>query len=229
MVSASVQLITARSGTLVNSAIFRRSPSGRRRSVRQSRMSGWIPIERSSLTECCVGFVLSSPEAPMKGTSVRWMNIDCRSPSSIRICRMVSRKGSDSMSPTVPPISTRHTSESLAPLPDARLELVGDVRNDLDGVAEVFAAPFLAQHVPVDLACGEVVPPAHGRADKSFVVAEIEIGLRTVVGDEHLPVLKRVHGPGVDVDVGIQLDQGDAKSPGLEDCSERCGGDPLAE
>ncbi len=115
MLSASLQLTTARSGTLVNSAILRRSASGRARSDRQSRMSGWMPMDRSSFTECCVGLVFSSPAAPMYGTSVRCMKIERCSPSSIRICRMVSRNGSDSMSPTVPPISTRHTSASPAP------------------------------------------------------------------------------------------------------------------
>src|SRR3989442_6067916 len=34
-----------------------------------------IPIRRSSFTECCVGFVLSSPACPMNGTSVRWTNM----------------------------------------------------------------------------------------------------------------------------------------------------------
>ena len=115
MLSASMQSTTARSGTLVKSAILRRSPSGSGRSERQSRTSGWIPIERSSFTECCVGFVFSSPAARMYGTRVRWMKSDSRSPSSILICRMVSRKGSDSMSPTVPPISTRQISASPAP------------------------------------------------------------------------------------------------------------------
>ena len=35
--------------------------------------SGWIPIERSSLTECCVGLVFSSLDAAIHGTSVTWM------------------------------------------------------------------------------------------------------------------------------------------------------------
>ena len=40
-------------------------PSGSGRSVRHSRMSGWMPIERSSLTECWVGLVFSSPALGM--------------------------------------------------------------------------------------------------------------------------------------------------------------------
>ena len=42
-------------------------------SARQTRISGWIPMPRSSLTLCWVGFVLSSPAAEMYGTSVTWM------------------------------------------------------------------------------------------------------------------------------------------------------------
>ena len=36
-------------------------PGRQSRSERHSRMSGWMPMERSSLTECWVGLVLSSP------------------------------------------------------------------------------------------------------------------------------------------------------------------------
>ena len=39
---------------------------------RQTSTSGWIPMRRSSLTECCVGFVFSSPAVSMNGTSVTW-------------------------------------------------------------------------------------------------------------------------------------------------------------
>src|SRR5690606_5940470 len=47
--STSCTEMTARSGTLVNSAILRRSPSGSGCSERHSSTSGWMPIERSSL------------------------------------------------------------------------------------------------------------------------------------------------------------------------------------
>ena len=52
-------------------------------SERQTTMSGWMPMRRSSLTECCVGLVFSSPAWPMYGTSVRWMNMH-RSPARRR-------------------------------------------------------------------------------------------------------------------------------------------------
>ena len=47
---------------------------------RQTSTSGWIPIRRSSFTECCVGFVFSSPAVSMNGTSVTWRYDDVLGP-----------------------------------------------------------------------------------------------------------------------------------------------------
>ena len=104
--------MTAGSSTLQKSAIFFFISSGIARSARQRRMSGRMPMERSSLTECCVGFVFSSSEAAIQGTSVTWTLIAFPRPTSLRNWRIASRNGRDSMSPTVPPISTMTTSLS---------------------------------------------------------------------------------------------------------------------
>jgi len=109
MLFTSVAAITASVGTLQNSAIFSRTSDVSGVSLRQSRMSAWMPISRSSLTECCVGLVFTSPAALMNGTSVTCTNSTSFRCSSFS-CLMASRNGSDSMSPTVPPISTMCTS-----------------------------------------------------------------------------------------------------------------------
>jgi hypothetical protein len=62
--------MTQSTGTLQKSEIFSLMARESGCSVRQMRMSGWMPISRSSFTECCVGLVLSSPAAAMYGTSV---------------------------------------------------------------------------------------------------------------------------------------------------------------
>ncbi len=72
MVSAVSAGMTASVATSVNSAIFSRISSGTGWSDRRTMTSGWMPIPRSSLTECCVGFVLSSPVAANAGSSVTW-------------------------------------------------------------------------------------------------------------------------------------------------------------
>src|SRR5690606_40821807 len=53
-------------------SILRFSSGGIGYSQRHSRMSGWMPIERSSFTECWVGLVFISPAVLMKGSRVRW-------------------------------------------------------------------------------------------------------------------------------------------------------------
>ena len=51
-------------------------------SERQISTSGWIPISMRSRTECCVGFVFSSPAAAMYGISVRCTYSVCSRPTS---------------------------------------------------------------------------------------------------------------------------------------------------
>ena len=54
--------------------------------------------------------VLSSPTESRNGTRVTCTKITRPRPISLRIWRIASRNGSDSMSPTVPPTSTMTTS-----------------------------------------------------------------------------------------------------------------------
>ena len=115
-------------------------------------MSGAIPMRRSSLTECWVGFVLSSPAWPMYGTSVRWMNMQRRRPTSTGNWRIASRNGSDSMSPTVPPISVITKSTSLDSAISRIRCLISSVMWGTTWTvrAEVVAAALAADHRVVD-------------------------------------------------------------------------------
>ena len=112
---------------------------------------------------------------------------------------------------------------------DAPLDLVGDVRDDLDGLAQVLAPTLGGQDRAVDRAGGGVGASGEVLVDEPLVVTEVEIGLTTVVGDEHLAVLERVHGARIDVDVRVQLLHGDAQTPGLEEAAEGGGRQALPE
>ena len=112
---------------------------------------------------------------------------------------------------------------------DAALDLVGDVRDDLDRLAEVVAPALGGQHRRVDRPGGGVRVLRQVLVDEPLVVAEVEVGLAAVVGDEHLAVLERVHRAGVDVDVRVELLHGDPEAPGLQQSTEGGGGDALAE
>ena len=57
--------MTCSGATLQNRAILRRRSSGSGRSTRHSSRSAWMPISRSSRTECWVGLDFSSSAAAM--------------------------------------------------------------------------------------------------------------------------------------------------------------------
>ena len=93
-------------------------------------------------------------------------------------------------------------------LADGGLDLVSDVRDDLDGATEVVAAALLLDHGAVHLARGDVVVPGHARPREALVVPEVEVGLAAVVGDVDLPVLVGAHRARVHVDVRVHLEEG---------------------
>src|SRR4051812_9780562 len=112
---------------------------------------------------------------------------------------------------------------------DRRLDLVRDMRNDLHRRSQVFAAALLGDDVEIDPPGGDVIRLRERTVDKALVMAEIEIGLRPVVGDEDFAVLKRRHRPGIDVQVRVELQHGDPEPALDEKPSERGRGDTLAE
>ena len=113
---------------------------------------------------------------------------------------------------------------------DTLLDFVGNVRNDLDSGTEVVAAALLADDAFVNAPGRKVaVAPAGGRPHKALVVAEIEVGLGTVMRDKYLTVLKRAHRARIHVEVGIQLDHADRKSAGLENGAKTGRSDALAK
>ncbi len=108
------------------------------------------------------------------------------------------------------------------------LDFIRDVRNDLHRLAEIIAAAFLADHrlrriwpVVKLLALRIFV------ADEALIVAEVEVGFRSVFRHEHFAVLKRAHRAGVDVDVGIELEKSDFEAARFEDRGEEAAAIPL--
>ena len=112
---------------------------------------------------------------------------------------------------------------------DPLLDLVGDVGDHLDGRAEVVAAALAPDHRVVDGARGDVRGPRGVLVREPLVVAEVEVRLRPILGDEHLAVLEGAHGPRIDVDVGVELLQLDPEAAADQQPPDRGRGDPLAE
>src|SRR3954465_3260755 len=72
---------------------------------------------------------------------------------------------------------------------DELLDRVGDVRNDLDGSPKILATPLAPDHGRIDPPGGDAVAAPRRDAGVALVMAEIEIGLGTVISDEDLAVL----------------------------------------
>ena len=108
-----------------------------------------------------------------------------------------------------------------AELAQARLDLVGDVRDDLHGLAEVIAAPLLIEHGLVDLAAGGVVRAREHGVGEALVMAEVEIGLRAVVEHIDFAVLEGAHRAGIDVQIRVEFLHHDLEAAMLEQRAER--------
>src|SRR5436305_5902156 len=108
-------------------------------------------------------------------------------------------------------------------------DLVGDVGNDLYGGSEIFAAPLFRDDVEVDASGRDVVRLRQRAIDEALVMPEIEVGFGAVIGDEYFAGLERRHRTGTDVEVGIELETGDAQSALDQQSPQRCRGDAFAE
>ena len=85
------------------------------------------------------------------------------------------------------------------------LDLVRDVRDHLDRLAQELAPPLLFDHRLIDLPGRVVAVPGQRAAGEPFVVPQVQVGLAAVVQHVDLAVLIGTHRPRVDVDVRIQL------------------------
>src|SRR5205085_3334890 len=100
------------------------------------------------------------------------------------------------------------------------LYLVGDVRDDLNGFAEVVASALLLDDGEIYSSGRPVVRAREARVREALVVSEVEVCLRDVVCDEDFAVLKRRHRAGVYVDVGVELDARDREAPRFQKASD---------
>ena len=103
------------------------------------------------------------------------------------------------------------------------------MRDDLDRAPEVVAAAFLGDDRLIDPAGRDVAELRQILVDEPLVVAQVQIGLGAVVGDEDLAMLVGRHRPRIDVDVRVELEDGDPQVPCLEDPADAGGGDAFPQ
>ena len=87
----------------------------------------------------------------------------------------------------------------------AALDLVGNMGHHLHGLAQVSAFALLVDHGLVDAAGGYVVGLAGGDVQEALIVAQVEVGLCTIIRHIALAVLIGVEGARIHVDIGIEF------------------------
>ena len=92
---------------------------------------------------------------------------------------------------------------------DPFLYLIGYMGDHLYRSAQVISSALLGDNAPVNLAGGNVAVDRKVFVNESFVVTQIQVRFRAVVGDKDLAVLIGAHCAGVYVKIGVELLNGD--------------------
>jgi len=206
------------------SAIFRLFDSETGRSLRSTSASGWMPMERSAATECYERHQADVDEEHV-GPAELVAHLARRLDERLRLD--VADRAADLRDDDVGRVLPVRAGLRLQP--HAPLDLVGDVRDDLHGVAEVLAPPLPRDDLRVDLARRDVRRLVEADVEEALVVADVEVRLGAVVGHEDLAVLERVHRPRVDIEVGVELLHDDAQPPRGQQIAETRGGETFAQ
>ena len=107
--------------------------------------------------------------------------------------------------------------------------LIRDVWHHLDGLAQIVSTAFAVDDGLVDTTCCYRVVSCCMYACKALVVPQVEIGLETVLRHVALAVLVGVQRARVNVDIGVELLNGDLVAACLQQFTDRGGNDALSQ
>ena len=156
--------------------------------------SGCTPKDRSSFTECWVGLVFSL-HLVGRGDIRHERHVDeqhvARAGLLLELaCRLDEGQPLDVADGAADFRDDDVGAGLLGRAADPLLDGLGHVRDDLHGATEEIAAPLAGDERLIDGALGEVALAREVLVDEALVVAEIQIALMAVLGDEHLAVLE---------------------------------------
>ena len=84
--------------------------------------------------------------------------------------------------------------------------LICYVGDDLYSPPAIIPAAFFLEYRPIYFSRGHVGVLVQTFVDKTLIVAKVKIGLRAVIRDKNFPMLDRIHGAGVDIDIQRKID-----------------------
>ena len=101
------------------------------------------------------------------------------------------------------------------------LDFVGDMRDDLHGLAQIRAFTLLVYDSIVYLAGSDIVRLRSMHAEKTLVMSEIQVCLGSVVRHVALPVLIRIQRTRVHIYIRVEFLYRHPQSPGLQKFGQR--------
>ena len=91
----------------------------------------------------------------------------------------------------------------------AAFDLIGDMRDDLYRTSAEVTVAFFLEYGPVNFSGCHIGIAVEAFVNETLVVPKVQVCLRAVVCDEDFPVLDRVHGSRIHIDVRIKFLHGD--------------------
>ena len=87
---------------------------------------------------------------------------------------------------------------------DGAFDLIGNVRNNLYGIAAEVAGAFPVQNTAVNATQSGAGITREADIHKTLIMAHGQVGFHTVVGHKNLAVLIRIHQPVIGIKISIQ-------------------------
>ena len=101
------------------------------------------------------------------------------------------------------------------------LDFVRNMRDDLDGLAQIGAFPFFGNDRIVDSAGGDVIGLGGVNAQETLVMAQVQVGLCAILRHVTFPVLVGIQRARVDIQIRVEFLDGDAQAPCLQQLGQR--------
>jgi len=115
----------------------------------------------------------------------------------------------------------------LSYLPKTPLYLIGDMRHHLDGATKEHTLPLLSDDGTINLPGGHTGGSGEVGIDEAFVMTQVEVSFGTILGNVDLAMLIRRHCTWIDIDIRVQLLNGDRDITTLQNLPYGCGSDTL--
>jgi len=122
-----------------------------------------------------------------------------------------------------------HDIDIIDVLQDALFDHIGDMRHHLHRAAEIIAMAFFGEHPGIDLAGGYAIRTPRRHTGEALIMAEVEIGLSTIIGNVDFTMLIGAHRPRIDIEIGIEFAQADRIAARLKQRADGCGCEAFAQ